>query len=75
MIREACRTCGRTNINDDSNRCRQFQLPSGDYACPGDEPHDVDDEGFFLYRTPEEEAELAVFWEGVIEDARARGEI
>ena len=75
MKREPCRTCGRININDDDARCRQFQLPSGEYSCPGDEPHDVDEEGYFLYRTPEEDAELEAFWDAVVERAKARGEI
>jgi hypothetical protein len=74
MKRESCRTCGRWGVNDD-RPCRQFQMPSGEYECPGDGPHDVDDDGFFLYRTPEEEAEQEAHWEAVIQDARARGEI
>lgn len=75
MRRENCRICGRWGVDDNARKCRQFQDQSGEYSCPGDEPHDVDEEGYFLYRTPEEEAEEAAFWEAAVSHAKARGEI
>lgn len=75
MQREACRTCGRTNVDDDGEKCRQCLSMSGDYECPGDGPHDHDEEGFFLYPTPEEVAAEEAVWDAIVADAIARGEI
>lgn len=75
MKRENCRVCGRWGIDDDTSRCRQTQDQSGEYYCPGDGPVDHDDEGFFLYHTPEEEVAMEAHWDRVIRDAEARGEL
>lgn len=75
MIREPCRVCGRTNVADNSAKCRQSQYPSGEYYCPSAGPQDTDDDGYFLYQTAEEEAEEAAFWEAVVAAAKERGEI
>lgn len=31
----ACAVCGATTEDDAGTRCQQYQLPSGDYCCPG----------------------------------------
>ena len=31
----ACEVCGATNDDEAGKRCQSYQIPSGDYVCPG----------------------------------------